>query len=145
MSDEEKTAIRQLIYRTIDRLQLAGVSPKHMGQRYARLLRLLWGKSEPKTPRQATRRDPPGAMSSALGSQSQNPTAGSSGVGGTSNGAFSWLDLDAVRNFAMYDSISDLAPAESTEAAMESETSPFHVNFLTDYRCVDDNNPNLMF
>ena len=145
MTGEERTAIRQLIYRTIDRLQLAGVSPTHMGQRYARLLRLLWGKTATKTTRPATRHNSTGAVSATFGNQYQNATASSSGTGGPSNDAFSWLDLDAVRNFAMYDSIPDLAPAESTEQAVESEASPFHVNFLTDYRCVDDDNPTLMF
>ncbi|PMD27036.1 hypothetical protein NA56DRAFT_667506 [Hyaloscypha hepaticicola] len=49
MTEEERTFVRRMITQTIERLQKASMNANHMGNRYARLLQLLWRKP-PKHP-----------------------------------------------------------------------------------------------
>ncbi|KAK5129400.1 hypothetical protein LTR08_003287 [Meristemomyces frigidus] len=106
MGGDTRGSTKSLVTDTIDKLQRASACPNDVGDRYSRLIRLLW-------------RKPPSRMSLAEGSgvtrppamQAQGPTSTCSSVeqeqvkydfvqNAPSINTFSWLDLPAVVDYA---------------------------------------------
>jgi hypothetical protein len=149
MTADERVGIRRLINETIDRLQKASVGANDMGSRYSRLLQLLWRKP-PKNAKKGNRETqvdagPTEAMRDGQTSQSLDTTALEAGQF-TNNGAFSWLDLDAVGTFATQDnSISGSNAGDFDGLLGESGLFPSDMALFTDYRWLSDDNPNLIF
>lgn len=106
-------AIRRMIQNTIDRLQKSSIRSDDLGNRYSRMLRLLWrkpphskdGGQEPPS-RQSKTPPPTEPAQTQQGLPAQQPqherTMSTSVTGGDQVllGAFSWRDLDAVGQFA---------------------------------------------
>ena len=103
MGGDTRGSIKRMITDTIDRLQKASACSNDVGDRYSRLIRLLW-------------RKPPGRASIAEGAGAditRPSTRASISANHTTDGAdqmmyetapinsFSWLDLGAVGDFAI--------------------------------------------
>nr|POE48081.1 gluconolactonase [Quercus suber] len=118
MGGDTRGSIKRLILDTIDKLQKASACPNDIGDRYSRLVKLLWRKS-------------PGRGSIAEGANihrasisAQRPTGGPGNVDGAqelqgppnmeveegpSINTFSWLDLPAVGEFATQNNANSLS------------------------------------
>lgn len=101
MGGDTRGSVRRMINDTVEKLQQASACPNDVGDRYSRLIRLLW-RRPPKVPNGADITRPSTAHAQTSGSTS----AGTEQPGldmqhnPTSINAFSWLDLGAVGDFA---------------------------------------------
>lgn len=101
MDKQEESAIRQIIFRTIEVLKRASISPEDPGSRYAGLLELLWMK-QPKT-----YVSNPAAMSSPQTQRGSDTMSSTGSIKMDDSGYFhfspandfSWLDLGQVSEF----------------------------------------------
>lgn len=170
MTDDERAGLRKTINLTIERLQKASAGANHMGDRYARLLHLLWRKAPKKSsdPRDNTPQSIEGRLSTEMpprlppnGDQQyfdalapQNGFQSLPQVNGLQpqpgNGTFSWLDLGATWSFATQNnsvngSTGDMDLSDGWEG--QSMQSPYDLgmSLLSDYRVLDGDNPNLIF
>ncbi|KAF2772560.1 hypothetical protein EJ03DRAFT_306921 [Teratosphaeria nubilosa] len=107
MGGDTRGSIKRLIFDTVDKLQKSSACANDVGERYSRLIRLLW-------------RKPPGRASIAEGADITRPQSRANGgpsISGSGQGptetavydqanmppsinTFSWLDLPAVGDFA---------------------------------------------
>jgi hypothetical protein len=167
MTDEERIAVRHMINQSIDRLQKASVGANQMGNRYARLVQLLWRKP-PK--RDNTRHqsidarltsgpiDP--ALNPALSNSQYVPNTdygsgfGGQGMGVNNGGApgFSWLDLSATWNFATQNGNANSSSGSASDLQDEigiggagDNISPFDMALLTDYNLLDGDGSSFVF
>jgi hypothetical protein len=128
MGSSDRSAVRELIPKTMENLQRSSACPNDVGERYAKLLRLLWSKRpgrgsviDPSDILQAVRNSGMGITSGNGGemnnsnnnnnasdiSSSNNPMARSSDFPDANDSAppsintFSWLDLSAVGDYAI--------------------------------------------
>jgi hypothetical protein len=98
LSGPEKSSVRCLISDTIERFRKDSTRPSDLGARYARLLELLWQRTdENKVP--ASRED---ASLTDDNTQGQTPTPQQ--IVGFGQNQFSWLDLQAVGDMLSGDS-----------------------------------------
>ncbi len=104
MAGDSRGTVRRMVTDTIDRLQKASACPNDVGDRYSRLIRLLW-------------RKPPARHSVAEGAEMPHPTTAQPRVPVQRHdlndqqeqmmfdpapiNSFSWLDLEAVGDFAI--------------------------------------------
>lgn len=101
MDQQEESAIRQIIFRTIEVLKRASISPEDPGSRYAGLLELLWMK-QPKLYAQNSI-----AMSSPPAQRGSDTMSNTGSIKMDDSGYFhfspandfSWLDLGQVSEF----------------------------------------------
>ena len=128
MGGDTRGSIKRMITDTIDKLQKASACSNDVGDRYSRLIRLLW-------------RKPPGRPSIAEGAEITQPTTAqarnSISVGGTNeNGdqvmyetapinSFSWLDLPAVGDFAITNNESIAGSFDGIDRFDDSSTDGF--------------------
>jgi len=114
MSPEEDTSVRQMIQQTVAKLERASVSDQHPGSRYSQLLKTLWDRVGHKNRKEvrstATLENPyrPGS----IGTPHASTTSQDSPAITEQMGDFSWADLDAVGNFALYGNEGLTADAE---------------------------------
>jgi hypothetical protein len=102
MDQQEESAIRQIIFRTIEVLKRASMSPEDPGSRYAGLLELLWMKQPQKVYTQN-----PTAMSSPQAQRGSDTMSNAGSIKMDDSGYFhfspandfSWLDLGQVSDF----------------------------------------------
>lgn len=120
MTEQEQVGVRRMIQDTISRLQRASTNRHHMGAKYSRLLHMLW--------RATPSKDDRNAMAS--------PEA--------QHGAFSWLDLDAVGNFATHNN-STTASVTDFDDLIGDLNNPVNMTLFTDYRWLSDDNMNMIF
>lgn len=71
MTDEERIDVRKMINITIDRLQKDSKGKSHMGNRYARLLQLLWRKAPKRTVPKSTAKSTRGEIQTSLAQKLQ--------------------------------------------------------------------------
>lgn len=122
MSAQEVAGVRRMVQDTISRLQKAGVNQDHMGTRYAQLLLMLWRATPSKDDDRTS-----------MASPEVQP------------GAFSWLDLEAVGNFATYNYNNRV---DLTSDFGDILGDPIHgtmTPLFTDYRWLSDDNLNMIF
>lgn len=128
MGGDSRGSNKRLITDAIDRLQKASACSNDVGDRYSRLIRLLW-------------RKPPGRQSIAEGADITRPTTAqgrnSIAVNGTNdNGdqvmyeaapinSFSWLDLGAVGDFAVTNNESIAGSFDGLDRFDDSSTDGF--------------------
>lgn len=140
-----------------------------MGNRYARLLQLLWRKP----PKRDTARHQSidarlvsGPNDTAINPALQNtgydpntsygPGFGPQGLGGMNNGGaapgFSWLDLGATWNFATQNGNTHSSSGSASDPQDEGgvgglgdNISPFDMALLTDYNLLDGDGSNFVF
>lgn len=133
MGGDSRGSIKRLITDTIDRLQQASACANDVGDRYSRLIRLLW-------------RKPPGRASIAEGADITRPTTAQGGsrqsisvnghtsVGPTDQQAmydpsnvntFSWLDLGAIGDFALTNNGSIAGSFDSMDRFDDSSADGF--------------------
>lgn len=128
----ERGSVKRMIADTIDRLQKASACSNDVGDRYSKLIKLLW-------------RKPPGRMSVAEGADITRPaTAQPRGVpitannggneqteqlmyenGPTNLNTFSWLDLPAVGDFAITNNESISGSFDGIDRFDDSSTDGF--------------------
>ena len=104
MDQHEESAIRQIIFRTIEVLKRASISPEDPGSRYAGLLELLWLKQPSKAYSQSQN---PTAMSSPQAQRGSDTMSNAGSIKMDDSGYihfspandFSWLDLGQVSEF----------------------------------------------
>ena len=104
MDQQEESAIRQIIFRTIEVLKRASISPEDPGSRYAGLLELLWLKQPSKAYSQSQN---PTAMSSPQAQRGSDTMSNAGSIKMDDSGYihfspandFSWLDLGQVSEF----------------------------------------------
>lgn len=107
LAADEEQSVRIMIQETVNRLERSGIGSQHPGNRYSKLLRLLWDKVDRKN-----RKDNP--SSAATLANPYRPQSGAVNIVGTPSnvsqdspavteqmGDFSWTDLDAIGNFAV--------------------------------------------
>lgn len=173
MTDDERTNVRYMITQTIQRLERASQGANQMGNRYAKLLKLLWRKSPTRTrpvdpPRSnnpnhpsSNAYDPTAPTSNASQSNTQfdynyGNIGSGMGVPGNGNGigtgqGFSWLDLSATWNYATQNGNASGSAGDLTDDsggignASETGLSPFDMGMLNDYSLLEGDNPNLIF
>lgn len=172
MSNDEYADIRRMIDLTISRLAKSSTGANHMGDRYSRLVKLLWRKapknrdlqSEPKFQSMADQMIPasltvpseqgqshgvPGNGDQAnmqLGSNEQQQFGN-----GTTAGTFSWLDLGATWNFATQNNSQNGSAGEPEDmwgdAGMANHNhAGFDMNMTGNYGYLNDaSQTNLLF
>lgn len=173
MTDDERMNVRNMITQTIQRLERASQGANQMGNRYAKLLRLLWRKSPSRSrPIEPPRSNNPNHSSSnsydpaaptSNASQSNNQfeynygnIGNGMGIPGNGNGmgtgqGFSWLDLSATWNYATQNGNASGSTGDLTDDsggignASETGLSPFDMGILNDYSLLEGDNPNLIF
>jgi len=122
MTSKEKIGVRRMIYATINHLERASLGRKHMGSRYSRLLHMLWRV----TPMEQNN----GRVANVEAQY----------------GAFSWLDLDAIRNFAtMYNSNIPASAVDDFDSFSGDIHNLATTTLFTDYRWLSDDNSNMIF
>ena len=105
MAQQEEHAVRQMVHQTMGVLRRASISPQDPGERYARLLELLWQKPKPVLPASNNST----SLASHRRSDSQYSSSGSltldpSGyIQFSPANDFSWLDLEAVVDYVSGD------------------------------------------
>ena len=128
MGGDTRGSIKRMITDTIDRLQKASACSNDVGDRYSRLIRLLW-------------RKPPGRLSIAEGAEITRPGTASGrqsiSVHGTNEqgeqvtyetapiNSFSWLDLGAVGDFAITNNESIAGSFDGMDRFDDSSTDGF--------------------
>ena len=123
MGGDTRGSIRRMITDTIDRLQKASAHSNDVGDRYSRLIKLLW-------------RKPPGRGSIAEGAETTRPTTAQANdtidqpnqmVNDTANNvnSFSWLDLGAVGDFALTNNESLSGSFDGLDRFDDSSTDGF--------------------
>lgn len=103
MEQHEEQTVRDLVYRAMDTLNLASLSPQHAGSRYARLLELLWVKSAKSTQPRHNIRSPAAQSDSQLSSTGSIKLDAGGHMQYSPANDFSWLDLEAVGDFVLAD------------------------------------------
>lgn len=123
MKAKEKASVRRMIQDTIERLQAASIDHNHMGWKYSRLLQYLW---------QAT--------------AAHNDTSASMASPEVQHGAFSWLDLQAVSDFALHNnSATTERPLFDTHFDLLDPSDPLNMTLFTDFRWLSEDNGQLIF
>nr|POF13477.1 gluconolactonase [Quercus suber] len=134
MGGDTRGSIKRLILDTIDKLQRASACPNDIGDRYSRLVKLLWRKS-------------PGRGSIAEGANihrasisAQRPAGGPGNVDGApelqeqpvgeieegpSINTFSWLDLPAVGEFATQNNANSMSGSMDIDRFDDSSADGF--------------------
>ena len=102
MNSEETSSVKRMISDVVDKLQKASSCANDIGDRYSRLLRLLWRKppSRAETTRADAARGPLPPHMDGMGPQAAQGNAYGAPINPPSINAFSWLDLSAVGDFA---------------------------------------------
>ena len=107
MGGDTRGSVKRLINDTMDNLQKSSACPNDVGDRYSRLVRLLWRKPPGRTgsiaepneiPRPSTAQ---GGEMGSTGDKVGDPTNDGMDAAPPSINAFSWLDLGAVGDFAV--------------------------------------------
>jgi hypothetical protein len=144
MTPTEKGGVRRMINETIDRLERAGVNRNHMGSRYSRLLHLLWRKVPSKHDETSN-----GQVRDDIGRAKpveDNPVPQAFETSPLANhGAFSWLDLEAVGNFATRNNSVSGSFDGVLEDLMGELGGVSDTTLFTDYRWLSDDNSNMFF
>ena len=122
---DTRGSIKRMIIDTIDRLQKASACSNDVGDRYSRLIRLLW-------------RKPPGRLSIAEGADITRPGTASGRQSVSINeqgeqivpepggiGSFSWLDLGAIGDFAVTNNESIAGSFDGMDRFDDSSTDGF--------------------
>ena len=128
MGGDSRGSIKRMITDAIDRLQKASACANDVGDRYSRLIRLLW-------------RKPPGRLSVAEGADITRPGTASGRQSISLNGtneqgdqvtyetapinSFSWLDLGAVGDFAITNNESLSGSFDGMDRFDDSSTDGF--------------------
>ena len=129
MGGDTRGSIKRMINDAIDRLQKASACTNDVGDRYSRLIRLLW-------------RKPPGRLSVAEGAQDitrPGTASGRQSIAGNGNNeqgeqvmyeaaplnSFSWLDLGAVGDFAITNNQSVAGSFDGMDRYDDSSTDGF--------------------
>lgn len=149
MTAGEKVGVRRMVNVTIDRLERASVKRHDMGSRYSRLLRLLWRKT-PMRVEQNNNADlrPEAEPITRLGGQQSSQEFDLSAMVPhqfINHSAFSWLDLDAVGNFATQNNSVVPSLSGSMGDLMDDPGEMDDLTLFTDYRWLNDDNPNMIF
>lgn len=135
MGGDTRGSIKRMITDTIDRLQQASACANDVGDRYSRLIRLLWRKPPP---RQSVAE---GAADITRPNTAQaGPTSNGNGMppfdpaifDGNDVNAFSWLDLGAVGDFALTnnESVGSLDGFEHLNDSPSGGFAGFDVNMM---------------
>lgn len=175
MAEEERTGLRYMINQTIERLQKSSVGANNMGTRYSRLLQLLWRKAPKKNgtntnkspclehglPKPFEINSPRFGIPTTQPSPFENTTYGTNVPipnlgendftgGPTPTGTFSWLDLGATWSFATQNNTS-VGSGSAGDFDMDDQmvgdnrSNSFDMGLFTDYRLLNEDNPNLIF
>lgn len=121
MGGDSRGSIKKMITDAIDRLKQASACPNDVGDRYSRLIRLLW-------------RKPPGRGSVAEGMESRRQSIQINGTNEQGDpvvyetapiNTFSWLDLGAVGDFAMTNNESIAGSFDGLDRFDDSSTDGF--------------------
>jgi hypothetical protein len=165
MSENERSDIRHMVNRIIDLLKKSSSGVSDMGNRYSRLVQLLWcrppKKSQPHEkvhPQSINNLLIPAPNQQSMVSNSHvydpnsyNALGIANGGGNNGNGnTFSWLDLGAAWSFATQNNSTTASTGEMGEMMGDSGSSGFSpydvdMNLLTDYRLLNDDNATLIF
>lgn len=131
MGGDTRGSIKKMITDTVDRLQQASAYANDVGDRYSRLIKLLWRKS-------------PGRGSIAEGMEITRPTTAQAGPTSAPEAdhnlnetndvnTFSWLDLGAIGDFALTNNESVSGSMDSWDHFDETPSEgfpPFDQNLL---------------
>jgi len=149
MTPSEKVGVRRMINETISLLQRASANPNDMGSRYSRLLHLLWRKTPMKADKIGNtqpRWDPSQMRPVENGQAPQGLAMSNLETNQLANhSAFSWLDLDAVGNFATQNNSVSGSIAGDVNELIEDPGSFSDLALFTDYRWLNDDNSNMIF
>jgi hypothetical protein len=125
LGGDTRGSIKRMIVDTIDRLQKASACSNDIGDRYSRLIRLLW-------------RKPPGKLSIAEGADITRPgtASGRQSISINDQGdqimnetgginSFSWLDLGSIGEFAITNNESISGSFDGMDRFDDSSTDGF--------------------
>ncbi|KAK5163189.1 hypothetical protein LTR04_002691 [Oleoguttula sp. CCFEE 6159] len=136
MGADNRGGVLRMINDTIDRLQKASACPNDLGDRYSRLIRLLWRKppSGPGVPENNTTQ--PVASNTHNSSLSSDRSEHQQMIydafnNPTSINAFSWLDLEAVGDFATNNNSISGSLLDGLDDTIGDGFDPFDVNVGT--------------
>nr|POF22160.1 hypothetical protein CFP56_36245 [Quercus suber] len=109
LAADEEHSVRQMVTESVSRLARSGIGSQHPGNRYARLVKLLWDKVDRQertdAGNTASLNNPyrPVSMSARDGACTPEPAPPQAPPITTTEvpGDFSWTDLDAIGNFAV--------------------------------------------
>jgi len=134
----ERGSIKRMIGDAIERLHRASACANDIGDRYSRLIRLLWRKApnpgspiSDKSASSSAPQDMRGGSTTTVADESQVP-ASEQTIVPTSINAFSWLDLSAVGDYAtnnnsipssLMDQLDQFDNSSSTDPSSNFDTS----------------------